>query len=141
MFRFHKSLDILTLFHKATSPTSMRLATVLRQASAAASETSTTDQASDHTAQSNAARRPEFTLQITEDPPTPDQLRTILQYVGPQRIGSVIKGATDENEALLRFKENAETFQWPVVVDWNNGKAAVGENGSEILKMVNALPK
>jgi hypothetical protein len=27
------------------------------------------------------------------------------------------------------------------VVDWNNGKAAAGENESEILKMVNALPK
>jgi hypothetical protein len=26
------------------------------------------------------------------------------------------------------------------VVDWNNGKAAGGENESEILKMLNALP-
>jgi hypothetical protein len=27
------------------------------------------------------------------------------------------------------------------VVDWNNGKAQAGENESEILKMINALPK
>lgn len=27
------------------------------------------------------------------------------------------------------------------VVDWANGKAHVGENESEILKMLNALPK
>jgi hypothetical protein len=27
------------------------------------------------------------------------------------------------------------------VVDWNNGKAGAGDNESEILKMINALPK
>ncbi|KAK4042491.1 thioredoxin-like protein [Parachaetomium inaequale] len=142
MFRFHKSLDIITLFHKATSPASVRLATALRQASAAASETSTEDQASDHTAQSNAVRRPEFKLEITETPPTADQLRTILDYVGKQRAGTIVEGATDEQEALRRYRENAERLQRPLVVDWNNGRAAAGENSeSEILKMLNDLPK
>jgi hypothetical protein len=27
------------------------------------------------------------------------------------------------------------------VVDWNNGKVQAGDNESEILKMLNALPK
>jgi hypothetical protein len=111
----HKPLDIITLFHKASSPASMRVAAALRQASAAASETSTEDQASDHTAQSNAVRRPEFKLEITETPPTADQVQTILEYVGKQRISSIIKGATDQADALRRFKENAESFQRPVV--------------------------
>jgi arsenate reductase-like glutaredoxin family protein len=111
----HKPLDIITLFHKASSPASMRVAAALRQASAAASETSTEDQASDHTAQSNAVRRPEFKLEITETPPTADQLQTILEYVGKQRISSIVKGATDQADALRRFKENAESFQRPVV--------------------------
>lgn len=111
----HKPLDIITLFHKAASPASMRVAAALRQASAAASETSTEDQASDHTAQSNAVRRPEFKLEITEDPPTPDQLQTILDYVGKERIGSVVKGATDPKEALRKLKESADNFQRPVV--------------------------
>ncbi|KAG7291828.1 hypothetical protein NEMBOFW57_001849 [Staphylotrichum longicolle] len=137
----HKPLDIITLFHKATSPASMRVAAALRQASAAASETSTEDQASDHSAQSNAVRRPEFKLEITEDPPTADQLQTILNYVDKHRIGSIVKGATDEKEALRKLKESADNFQRPVVVDWNNGKVGSGENESEILKMLNALPK
>ncbi|AEO65315.1 uncharacterized protein THITE_2112181 [Thermothielavioides terrestris NRRL 8126] len=141
MFRFHKPLDIITLFHKASSPASMRLAAALRQASAAASETSTEDQASDHSAQSEAERRPEFKLEITENPPTPDQLRTILEYAGRHRISSIVKGATDEREAMRKFHENVENFQRPVVVDWNNGRAQAGENESEILKMINALPK
>ncbi|KAK4236779.1 thioredoxin-like protein [Achaetomium macrosporum] len=141
MFRFHKPLDIITLFHKASSPASVRLAAALRQASAAASETSTEDQASDHSAQSQAVRREEFKLEITENPPTPDQLQTILEYVGKNRISSIVKGATTEKEALRKFQENAENFQRPVVVDWNNGKAQAGENESEILRMINALPK
>jgi hypothetical protein len=104
----HKPLDVITLFHKAASPASVRVAAALRQASAAASETSTEDQA-------NAVRRAEFKLEITEDPPTADQLKTILEYVGAQRIGSIVKGADDEDDALRTFKENVENFQRPVV--------------------------
>ncbi|KAL2181021.1 thioredoxin-like protein [Thermothelomyces heterothallicus CBS 202.75] len=141
MFRFHKTLDIITLFHKASSPASVRLAAALRQASAAASETSTEDQASDRSAQSASARRPEFKLEITESLPTADQLRTILDYAGKQRVGTIVKGASDEQDALRKFKENVENLQRPVVVDWNNGKVAAGENESEILKMLNDLPK
>lgn len=93
----------------------MRVAAALRQASAAASETSTEDQASDHSAQSSAVRRPEFKLEITEDPPTADQLQTILNYVDKHRIGSIVKGAADEKEALRKLKESADNFQRPVV--------------------------
>ncbi|KAL2158399.1 hypothetical protein VTH06DRAFT_4447 [Thermothelomyces fergusii] len=135
MFRFHKPLDIITLFHKASSPASVRLAAALRQASAAASETSA------QTEDDRAGGRPEFKLEITESLPTADQLRTMLDYAGRQRVGALVQGASDEQDALRRFKENAETLQRPVVVDWNNGKVAAGENESEILKMLNALPK
>ncbi|KAL2126463.1 hypothetical protein VTI74DRAFT_854 [Chaetomium olivicolor] len=132
MFRFHKPIDIITLFHKASSPASVRIANALRQASAAAAETSATDQ---------ATARPEFKLEITENAPTADQLQTILEYAGKSQIGSIVRGATNEREALRKFQESVENFQRPVVVDWNNGKARHSENESEILKMLNALPK
>ncbi|KXX79259.1 putative redox protein fmp46, mitochondrial [Madurella mycetomatis] len=140
MFRFRKSLDIITLFHKASSPASVRIATALKQKSAAAWETATEDQASDHSAQSSD-RTPQFELQITEQAPTPDQLKTILDYVGPKSISRVIKGATTEQEALRKFKENVDNFQRPVVVDWNNGKAQASENESEILKMLDEIKR
>ncbi|RYP22189.1 hypothetical protein DL765_001837 [Monosporascus sp. GIB2] len=137
MFRFHKSKDIVTLFHKASSPASLRAANLLKQVSANATESATEDQASDHTAQTNSFRqRPEFELNITEDPPTTDQLRTILEYVGKNKISSVVNGASTENEALKKFKESADNFKRPVVVDWHNGKAVASENESEILKML-----
>ncbi|CCF34466.1 hypothetical protein CH063_06455 [Colletotrichum higginsianum] len=140
MFRFHKTLDIVTLFHKAGSPASVRAANILKQVSANATAGATEDQASDHSVQTNPQKsRAEFELNITEEPPTADQVKTILEYVGKNRISSIVKGASTEQEALRKFQQNSESFQRPVTVDWNNGKAVVGDSESEILKMLNAL--
>ncbi|KAH7316583.1 thioredoxin-like protein [Stachybotrys elegans] len=135
MFRFRKTLDIVTVFHKASSPASVRVSNLMKQASANASAGATLDQASDHSAQNKFSRDP-FELNITEDPPTTDQVQTILGYVGKGGISAIIKGAKDEQDALKRFKENKDSFFRPTVVDWNNGKAVVGDNESEILKML-----
>ncbi|TVY86213.1 putative redox protein fmp46, mitochondrial [Lachnellula willkommii] len=140
MFRFQKTLDVITLFHKASSPASLRVHTLLKQASATASSTATEDQASDHSAQSHPART-EFELNITEEPPTEDQLKNILEYIGAGKIGRVVKAATSEADALKKFRLSKESFQWPVTVDWENGKAVQGDNESEILKLVQALPE
>ena len=50
-----------------------------------------------------------------EDPPTGDQLRSILEYVGPRRAGDLIKGARGEAEAMRKLQENGESFVRPVV--------------------------
>ncbi|KAL9588770.1 MAG: hypothetical protein Q9203_002424 [Teloschistes exilis] len=120
----HKTLDVITLFHKASSPASIRAHTLLKQLSAHASETATEDQAADHTAQ-NKLQRTDFELNVTEDPPTSDQLRTILEYVGSGggRAGKIVEGATDEADALKKLEEDPGRFKQPVVVDWNNGRA------------------
>lgn len=92
----------------------MRVNTLLKQASANASEHATEDQASDHTAQTHPKRQ-EFELEVSEDPPTPDQLKSILEYVGGPKISTIIKGARDEADAMKKLKENSENFQRPVV--------------------------
>ncbi|EKD12233.1 uncharacterized protein L3040_000296 [Drepanopeziza brunnea f. sp. 'multigermtubi'] len=140
MFRFHKTKDVITLFHKASSPASMKVNSLLKQVSANASEYATQDQASDHSRQSKP-QRPEFELEVTEEPPTTDQLKSILEYVGAQKAGTIIKGARDEADAMKKLKESSENFQAPVTVDWANGKAVPGANESEILKMIDSLPK
>ncbi|KAL9036587.1 MAG: hypothetical protein Q9180_004218, partial [Flavoplaca navasiana] len=156
----HKSLDVITLFHKASSPASIRAQTLLKQISAHASESATEDQATDHT-QQNKFQRTEFELNVTEDPPTSDQLRTILEYVGSGagRAGQIVEGATSEADAVTKLKENPDSFQRPVIVDWNNGRAGktiifdavarshanrhkvFGYRESEIMKMIRQLPK
>jgi Protein of unknown function (DUF1687) len=95
-------------------PASIRVLNILKQASAAATESATEDQASDHTAQTRADRQP-FELNITEDPPTTDQLKSILEYIGAQKAGTIIKGAKDDADAMRKLKENAENFQRPIV--------------------------
>ena len=85
-----------------------------KQASANASEHATEDQASDHSAQSKP-NRAEFELEVTEEPPTQDQLKSILEYVGAQKASTIIKGARDEADAMRKLKENSESFQTPVV--------------------------
>ncbi|PBP27686.1 hypothetical protein BUE80_DR001366 [Diplocarpon rosae] len=140
MFRFHKTKDVITLFHKASSPASIKVNSFLKQVSANASETATEDQASEHSSQSKS-QRPEFELEVTEEPPTQDQLKSILEYVGAHQADTIVNGARDEADALRKLKENSENFQRPVTVDWANGKAVPGANESEILRMIQSLPK
>lgn len=92
----------------------MRVASLLKQVSANATEHATEDQASDHSAQTSP-HRAEFELNITEDLPTPDQVQTILEYVGQQKASSIIEGASNESEGLKLFKQSAERFRRPVV--------------------------
>ena len=92
----------------------MKVNTLLKQVSANASEHATEDQASDHSTQSKP-NRPEFDLEVTEESPTEDQLKSILEYVGVQKASTIIKGAKDEADAMKKLKENSESFQAPVV--------------------------
>ncbi|KFY80951.1 hypothetical protein V499_00246 [Pseudogymnoascus sp. VKM F-103] len=141
MFRFRKGLDVITLFHSPTAPASMRVHSLLKQASAAAGETATEDQASDHTQQTKSSVQTEFELNVIEDAPTPDQLKSILEYVGENGAGKVVQGATSGKDAFTKWKKDKGSFQRPLTVDWNNGKVVAGANESEILKLLESLPK
>lgn len=140
LFSQHKTLDVLTLFHKPSDPASVRVHNLLKQASALASESATEDQASDHTHQNAQVQREPFELDITEAEPTPDQLRSILEYIGAGKVGSLVKGATSEGDAMKILKQSADAFQRPVVVDWEQGKAVVGDDESAIMKLVRDIP-
>lgn len=60
---------------------------------------------------------------MQEGEPTRDQLTNIFEYLGSDKIGSVVEGASTPTEALRKLKENGELFKRPVIVDWSNGKA------------------
>jgi hypothetical protein len=90
----------------------------LRTASANATETSTIDQASDHSAAHTASPRGEFELEVTEEPPTNDQLSTILDYLQTKGVkpSAVIQGASTKQDALKKLKEVGDQgFIRPVV--------------------------
>lgn len=109
-----KGLDVITLFHKPSLPASLKVYSLLKQAAATASEHATEDQASDHSHQTHT-KRVEFELDVTENAPTVEQVRSILEYVGAQRAGEIIKGAKDEADGMKKLKESQNNFQYPVV--------------------------
>jgi hypothetical protein len=58
----------------------------------------------------------EFELDVTEAPPTGDQLKTILDYLGgPSAAGKVIAGAQNESDAMRRLKADGDSFERPLV--------------------------
>ncbi|KAJ6169036.1 hypothetical protein N7497_001879 [Penicillium chrysogenum] len=141
MFRFSKTLDPITLFHSPSIQASTRTLNILKQASTTASETATEDQASDHSRHSKQ-QRGEFEL----------ELRNILDYISPVSgvggpgekvtygVAELVKGARDAEDALKKFKEDNTNFVRPITVDWVNGRAVIGDDQSEILRMVRQLP-
>ncbi|CZT24522.1 uncharacterized protein RCC_10247 [Ramularia collo-cygni] len=131
--------NVITLFHAPKNPVSTRVYTLLKQANATAVSHATEDQASDHDKQSKLERT-DFELEIQEGAPTQDQVNSILEYLGPSHAGSVIKDATGTSDALRKFKTDESSFQRPITVDWNNGRAVVGESESEIMKLVKSVP-
>lgn len=84
-----------------------------------------------------------FNLEIVENtPPTSDQLRTILSYLSatPSSTGDKPSPASflsahptvhtrpTSAEGLARLaSENPNALKWPIVVDWDHGKAAIGD--------------
>jgi arsenate reductase-like glutaredoxin family protein len=133
-----KTLDVITLFHKPSIPASKRVANLLKVSSAQASQTATEDQASDHSHQNATVTREPFELEVTENPPTADQLRSIFDYVGGGVAGDLVKGAASQSDALRKVQQDPDSFTRPVVVDWSRGKAVIGEKESEILKLLKA---
>lgn len=105
---------MITLFHRPSVPASLRVLTKLKQISANASETATEDQATDHTSQ-NKLQRTDFELNVTEEPPTGDQVRTILEYIGERRASQLVDGARDAQDAMRKLKEDERRFKVPVV--------------------------
>jgi len=114
----------VTLFHKPSSSASTRVLTLLKQANAQSVSHATEDQASSHDMQ-NKSERTEFELDVSEEPPTVDQLKNMMEYLGGEAASKLVQGATNESEALKRLKESGEAFQRPVV-SANIGAVLVG---------------
>ncbi|KAK3671537.1 hypothetical protein LTR78_008637 [Recurvomyces mirabilis] len=140
LFKERGVKDVITLFHSPSSPASIRAHTILKQAAGNAQSTATIDQAADHSKQSKTGRT-DFELDVVEGAPTTDQLTNVLEYLGPNKAGNVVKDATGSSDAMRKFNASANTFQRPIAVDWSNGRAVVGDDESELIKLIRAIPK
>lgn len=133
-----RQLDLWTrCSHNASSPPSMKALSLLRKANTEPYPT--------------APQRPlSFELNISERPPTSDQLRTMQRYYGrpistflsahPTSDGSQ-SGSGDEFERIVQNAEkNKMALKYPLVVDWDAGKIAVGDL-ADVQKILDARQK
>ncbi|KAJ7237465.1 thioredoxin-like protein [Mycena haematopus] len=83
----------------------------------------------------------QFNLEVVEAPPTKDQLSIIMSYLPSKNSSSETPASiflsahpssSSSDDANLETivdlgREKPNTFKWPVVVDWNAGKASIGD--------------
>ncbi|PWY83441.1 hypothetical protein BO70DRAFT_361562 [Aspergillus heteromorphus CBS 117.55] len=127
VFRFAKTLDPITLFHTPSLPSSKTAHRTLTHALTLS-----------QSANAPASSRGEFQLEVTTAPPTTDQLRNILDYVtgNPAGAGTLDRGARYSVAEVVR---GPRMWRMRRTVDWTSGQAVVGDNESEILKMVQQI--
>jgi Protein of unknown function (DUF1687) len=100
---------------------STRVLNLLRTASAHASEVAnaTLDQASEVASSSTGKKqiplRDDFEIEVTESLPTPDQLHTIIDYLGSKGVkaSAVVEGAANKEDAVRKLSESG--FVRPIV--------------------------
>ncbi|KAF3941658.1 hypothetical protein ABW19_dt0204535 [Dactylella cylindrospora] len=135
----HKTLDVLTLFHSPRSEASNRVLTALKAANTAAEEsTITSDSGTDP-----SGKKQIFELDVVEGPMTTTQLRSILDYIGENKVTDIVEGAKGVTDAMkiLEKANGQDVLKRPITVDWNNGKVVLGDKQSAIKQLVDSLPK
>ncbi|KAL1937945.1 hypothetical protein VTO73DRAFT_12695 [Trametes versicolor] len=134
MFKaFTRTIPEISIFHNSSSPASTSALKLLRSALS-----------SPYPPSKPSAPPLKYNLEVVENkPPTSDQLRTILSYL-PSKAPSgqtqapspdvllsahptVDSRPTDAEGVAQLASQNPNALKWPIVVDWNGGKAAVGD--------------
>ncbi|KAK9384869.1 thioredoxin-like protein [Lipomyces mesembrius] len=120
---FNSARSVVTLFHSPTSSASRRTLQLLKK-------------------HMESSKRKVFDLDVTEGPPTKDQLKTMLNYTGEHKVSSIVPGAASLSEATLILQSGgADKLLHPIVVDWVNGKAVLGDDEIGLKQLVQNLEK
>ncbi|KAJ7924343.1 thioredoxin-like protein [Mycena leptocephala] len=124
-----RTLHEISIFHHPTAPPSVKALGILRSALSAPYPPG------------KGSAPLQFNLEVVEGTPTPDQLSIILSYLPSKNASSPSAAsvflsahpstASSEGANMATIanlgRDKPNTFKWPVVVDWNAGKASVGD--------------
>jgi hypothetical protein len=83
-----------------------------------------------------AGKALEFNLEVVESAPNPDQMNIIASYAS-QPASSLLASAHPSSSASSgdakhvheQATRNPLNLKWPIVVDWENGRAVIGDSG------------
>lgn len=90
--------NAVTLFHTPSSPASTRILSKLKDATA-----------------SGTAKQASITLDVTENLPTGDQLKNMVEFLGEGNAGQLVEGAKDLTEAGRMMRMNSGALKRPIV--------------------------
>ncbi|KAJ6544837.1 thioredoxin-like protein [Mycena vulgaris] len=125
-----RTVPEISIFHNPKSPPSVKALGLLRSALSAP-----------YPPGKEAAAPLQFNLDVVEATPTADQLSAILSYLPSKHdtspspasvfLSAHPSSASADGASLAAVssigRDKPSTFKWPVVVDWNAGKASVGD--------------
>jgi len=123
--RFHRGLPNISIFHSPSSPPSIQALKLLRSSLT-----------NSYPPSAQPPKPLEFNLEVVENtPPTPDQFSTILSYLSkpPSALLSAHPSSSSEDQSATPkslsalASSNPKAMKWPVVVNWDDGQAAVGD--------------
>src|SRR5438128_1870912 len=118
-------IPIISLFHNPSCSHSLAALSLLRSAS-------------DRVLNTRAA----FNLDVVEyiqNPPTPDQLRLVSQYLGPPPQKLLRPDAPKVEslaEVIAEVRRDPAVLERPIAVDWDNGRAVIGRPPEKVLELV-----
>ncbi|KAF8591775.1 hypothetical protein K439DRAFT_1401942 [Ramaria rubella] len=118
--RFHRGLPILSIFHSPSSPTSAQALKLLRSS------------LTSYPPNAQPPKPLEYNLEVVENtPPTADQFSTILSYISKPMSSLLSAHPSVEQPHSTQslhdlITNNPKALKWPVVVNWDDGQAAVG---------------
>ncbi|KAF4623101.1 hypothetical protein D9613_002338 [Agrocybe pediades] len=128
---FKRKLPEITVFHKPSSPSSSQAVHLLRSALSEPYPPGSKDGKGQPLA---------FQLEVLESAPNPDQLNTILSYLPSRATNpsmlflsahySAPSGAEQPSsvKAIAELgQKNPNALKWPIVVNWLDGQASVGD--------------
>jgi len=105
-FRFHKTIPILSLFHRASVQKSANMLKFLKEHPVITKQMAT--------------------LEVSTSPPTRQQFETITGYLGGGYTASkLVEGAQGLDDAVNIVQKDEDKLNVPFVVDWEGGKVAL----------------
>ena len=119
---FRSRPTLVSIFHNPSSPPSTKALALLRKAA---------------TEPFKNGQPLRMELDVVENAPNADQLKTIMGYLkstnpamaflSAHPAAQVAQGGQDLKQVAELARTNANALKWPVVVDWEGGRASVGD--------------
>ena len=121
-FRFHKSIPIISLFHRPSVQRSATLLKILRE--------------------HPVIQKQMANLEVSTSPPTRAQFEIITNYLGGgYNASKLVEGAHGLDDAMRIVQQDESKLNVPFLVDWDGGRVVLGGDESRVEHLLEEIRK